>query len=362
MIKRRAIPVVLTLLCAAVLTLFPPSAGAAGGDIMFSDPSVIVGGSVNVNVYSTGSIAGIDLTLVYDTDLLAYTGFSGGLGNAAVQASGGSLHIVDYSASADARFSLNLSFTAKAVGTAVTRPTACTGSDAGGDELSVEYQSHSAKVSITSASGNCDLSALYIDPGTLSPAFSSHTTEYSVTVPNGATWLAVTPVKSDASASYTVSGNESLRVGVNYVTVTVTAGNGTQKVYTLTVTRQEAAAAAPAATNAPTPAPSAAPTPSPSSTPTASPAASPSATPAAATASPMPSPSPTAPASPVPESREDTEALSRAEEKISDLQWKLRVFIITSAVLFVSTAVLGVLLIRTLTAGPSRRRGKTPRK
>ena len=35
-----------------------------------------------------------------------------------------------------------------------------------------------------------------------------------------------------------MSGNGSLSVGLNYVTVTVTAGNGAQRVYTLAVTRQ----------------------------------------------------------------------------------------------------------------------------
>ena len=39
-------------------------------------------------------------------------------------------------------------------------------------------------------------------------------------------------------AATAVSGNGSLSVGLNYVTVTVTAGNGAQRVYTLAVTRQ----------------------------------------------------------------------------------------------------------------------------
>ena len=104
--------------------------------------------------------------------------------------------------------------------------------------MSVEYASHSASVTITSASSDCTLSALYIDPGTLSPAFSANVTNYAVTVPYETTWLAVSAVKNDASATTAVSGNGSLSVGLNYVTVTVTAGNGVQRVYTLAVTRQ----------------------------------------------------------------------------------------------------------------------------
>ena len=231
-------PILALLVAAALLPWLTVSVRAADTDVMFSDPSVVVGNTVTVNVYTTSAVAGIDLTLVYDTDYLTYTGASGGLGNAAVQDNGGSLRIVDYSGSGEGKFSLNLSFTARAIGTTALRPTACSASNAGGDAVSVEYASHSASVTITSASSDCTLSALYIDPGTLSPAFSANVTNYAVTVPYETTWLAVSAVKNDASAATAVSGNGSLSVGLNYVTVTVTAGNGAQRVYTLAVTRQ----------------------------------------------------------------------------------------------------------------------------
>ena len=236
-------PLLLLGLCLLLsLTLLAVPARAADVDIMFNDPGVIVGGAVTVNVYTTGEVAGVNLTVVYDTDYLTYTGSSGGLGNASVQDNGGTITIVDYHSTAAAKFSLNLNFTSKAVGSTTLRPTACTISDASGDLMGVEFASHSSVVSITSASADCNLSALYIDPGTLTPAFSAGQTNYTVTVPNATTWLAVSPVKSDASASYQISGNDWLNVGLNYVTVTVTAGNGAQKTYTMAVTRQAAEA------------------------------------------------------------------------------------------------------------------------
>ena len=155
-------PILALLVAAALLPWLTVSARAADTDVMFSDPSVVVGNTVTVNVYTTSAVAGIDLTLVYDTDYLTYTGASGGLGNAAVQDNGGSLRIVDYSGSGEGKFSLNLSFTARAIGTTALRPTACSASNAGGDAVSVEYASHSASVTITSASSDCTLSALYI--------------------------------------------------------------------------------------------------------------------------------------------------------------------------------------------------------
>ena len=116
-------PILALLVAAALLPWLTVSARAADTDVMFSDPSVVVGNTVTVNVYTTSAVAGIDLTLVYDTDYLTYTGASGGLGNAAVQDNGGSLRIVDYSGSGEGKFSLNLSFTARAIGTTALRPT-----------------------------------------------------------------------------------------------------------------------------------------------------------------------------------------------------------------------------------------------
>ena len=73
-------PILALLVAAALLPWLTVSARAADTDVMFSDPSVVVGNTVTVNVYTTSAVAGIDLTLVYDTDYLTYTGASGGLG------------------------------------------------------------------------------------------------------------------------------------------------------------------------------------------------------------------------------------------------------------------------------------------
>ena len=345
-----------------VLTLLSGGPGsrasAAGTDIMFSDPSVLVGGSVTVNVYSTAAVAGIDLTLVYDTDRLNYTGWSGGLGNTAVQPGTGSLHIVDYCGSGEGRFSLNLTFTALNQGSASVRPTACSASDAGGDEMSVEYMSHSSVVTITAASSNCDLAALYIDPGALSPAFSSAVTDYSVTVPNSAGWLAVTPVKSDEAASYVVRGNDWLNVGMNTVTVTVTAGNGAQKVYTLAVTRlaAETAPASAAPVRSAAPAPTETPAPEPDESPDASPSASPSAAP---TASPTPSPtaSPTAKPTPSPTPASNGE-LEQLWEENEELRYLVKVLAVAAGAFFLTAAVLGTAMVRALTSRKSRNRDR----
>ncbi len=56
-------PILALLLAAALLPWLTVSAKAADTDVMFSDPSAVVGNTVTVNVYTTSAVAGIDLTL-----------------------------------------------------------------------------------------------------------------------------------------------------------------------------------------------------------------------------------------------------------------------------------------------------------
>ena len=88
------------------------------------------------------------------------------------------------------------------------------------------------------AATDASLMNLAIDSGTLSPSFVSTTTSYAASVPNAAASMLVTPTLSDANAAYTITGspgactpatspaNCALSVGVNTITVTVTAEEG----------------------------------------------------------------------------------------------------------------------------------------
>ena len=95
---------------------------------------------------------------------------------------------------------------------------------------------------------NADMSNLVLSSGTLSPAFASATTSYSVNVASSVTSITVTPTAADTTAtikvnnvtvvSGTASGAINLNVGANIITTIVTAQDGTTtKQYTVTVTR-----------------------------------------------------------------------------------------------------------------------------
>lgn len=84
------------------------------------------------------------------------------------------------------------------------------------------------------------LSALSITGYTISPAFNKNTTSYSLTVPNNVSGVTLNATKESAKATLTGTGNKSLSVGANNISVVVTAENGNKRTYTITVTRQSA--------------------------------------------------------------------------------------------------------------------------
>ena len=89
-------------------------------------------------------------------------------------------------------------------------------------------------------SSDANLSELLVKNGELNPKFSSKTTSYTVKVPNGVDKLDLSYVTSDSKAKVKVTGNEKFKVGeANVVEVTVTAEDGTIKVYTINVEKSD---------------------------------------------------------------------------------------------------------------------------
>ncbi len=98
-------------------------------------------------------------------------------------------------------------------------------------------------------SSDATLSSLTLSSGTLSPSFDSNTNAYTSTVSNDIAEITVTPTSVDGNATITVngvavnsgeaSGNIALDVGINTITIVVTAENGvTTKTYVIELTRE----------------------------------------------------------------------------------------------------------------------------
>jgi YD repeat-containing protein len=91
---------------------------------------------------------------------------------------------------------------------------------------------------VRASSSDARLKGLTVSAGSLS--FDANTTSYTVNVANDVTVIDVTGTANHSSA--TVSGNvsnKSLNVGSNEVSITVTAEDGTTKIYTVTIVRAD---------------------------------------------------------------------------------------------------------------------------
>ncbi|MCG9967266.1 cadherin-like beta sandwich domain-containing protein [Pelotomaculum terephthalicicum JT] len=97
------------------------------------------------------------------------------------------------------------------------------------------------------ASNNTDLSGLAVAGYALAPEFDAAVTAYSVSVPNAVYGVEITATTADAGATLKINGADAassvaqavygLAEGDNAIEITVTAGDGTAKTYTLHVTR-----------------------------------------------------------------------------------------------------------------------------
>lgn len=82
------------------------------------------------------------------------------------------------------------------------------------------------------------LSTLKVGSYALTPAFNNHTANYSVVVPYATSSVTVTATPKNSKAKVSGAGAVPLKVGSNTVKVTVTAENGSQRTFTLTIARE----------------------------------------------------------------------------------------------------------------------------
>lgn len=82
------------------------------------------------------------------------------------------------------------------------------------------------------------LSSLKVGSYALTPAFDNDTTSYSVVVPNSVSSVTISATTKVSTAKVSGTGTVQLKVGSNTVKVTVTAQNGSQRVFTLTIARE----------------------------------------------------------------------------------------------------------------------------
>lgn len=245
-------------LVVAVMLVFTPAEHvyAQGLGLSVSSSSVAVGKTVKVTVSMPSGYFGTVVISSSDEGVLS----NGGDG------------VTNIGDAAGYPTSQSFSFTAKGAGSCTIKAYCTVVGDAEGNDAGGVITGASTKVTVTSASSNNDsnsnkdnkdntgndsnsnkdnenkeekkssnasLGSLVISAGTLSPEFSAATKDYTATVDYSCSSLAVTANPADSKASVTsVTGNDSLEVGENTVSVVVTAEDGSTSTYNIVVTRR----------------------------------------------------------------------------------------------------------------------------
>lgn len=246
----------------AVMLVFAPAEHvyAQGLGLSVSSSSVAVGKTVKVTVSMPSGYFGTVVISSSDEGVLS----NGGDG------------VANIGDAAGYPTSQSFSFTAKGAGNCTIKAYCTVVGDAEGNDAGGTITGASTNVTVTSASSNNDsnsskdnkdnsgsntgndsdankdnenkeekkssnasLGSLVISAGTLSPEFSAATKDYTATVDYSCSSLAVTANPADSKASVTsVTGNDSLEVGENTVSVVVTAEDGSTSTYNIVVTRR----------------------------------------------------------------------------------------------------------------------------
>lgn len=196
--------------------------------VSISSGSCEVGEIVNINITLSENVMQCDFYINYDSNIIVPSGGDYDAGG------NGILRFV----SADKR-TFNITFKAINPGTtniSIVKSTAQMGS-ANEDYMSINASI--GKVTVTAPESYSDdntLSSLEISPGVLSPAFSSNVTTYTTSVGSDCDRLTVSATANDSKATIKVSGTR-MDPGLNTTTITVTAEDGSKKVYTIKTTK-----------------------------------------------------------------------------------------------------------------------------
>lgn len=228
---KKSIVLILTLLFC--FSVFSVCVSAANTTISFSSNTVTVGSSVTVTVtVNPGqTFNAVSYNVNYDENILQFSSSEQATGGAGV------LKVVESFADKTS-VSYSMVFTAIATGNCAVSVDNCLWSAGGSSETAISGASATLSVKDPVLSSNANLKSISLNSGKLSPKFSASRTSYTSKVLYDVTKVNVSANVADGSAKVvSVTGNTNLQVGENTVVVTVQAADGTQKKYTIVVTR-----------------------------------------------------------------------------------------------------------------------------
>ncbi|MBO5357801.1 MAG: cadherin-like beta sandwich domain-containing protein [Clostridia bacterium] len=240
--------VITTILLASVFTI---SVSAAEISLQFSSKTIEVGNKFVVTVIFSpyDKMKGVNANIHYDNEILKLDTYEfvncDGLIN--TESTAGVIPVVFSSLSDKSSFTVKFTFSSLKTGSALISVKNCVYSyqpspNSPADQKSFGGAGQSSTLTVIDKQlpNNANLSALTLSAGTLSPNFTAARTNYTVSVPYETDKITFFATASDKLAKVNgVTPNSALKIGANTFKITVTAQNGSQKIYTVVVTRRE---------------------------------------------------------------------------------------------------------------------------
>ena len=237
---RKIVKYVLVLLL-GIMMLTPVKVEAASLSLSASRSSVEVGDTVTFTVSASNGAGRIDLSgavndsVFLDNSSQSFSVTATQAGTLTVTASG---VLADYDTEADQSFS-------RSVSVKVNSPSSGGGGSSSGSSgnngstSNEETTPEETPEEETPKSTDNTLSSLSVDKGTLSPAFSSDVTDYTVDLTNSETEITISATANDSNASVSGTGLQPLKIGANSFAVDVTSESGSRRSYIVNVNVSE---------------------------------------------------------------------------------------------------------------------------
>lgn len=214
--------------------------------LTLSISSSIYASSISMGNSTTLEIGGTSIVTVSGSDVTGRFNISSS-NSSVVSLSSGSIWVENNS--------VNVTATAKSAGIATITVTPDDVSDSVGTDITGIIGTKTITIKVNApvvvapaptpvtptvtTNNNANLKRLVPSVEGLTPNFNPAVTKYSLTVPSSITNLGLTISVDGAGAKYWVSGEKDLKLGDNTVSITVTASDGTKKVYTIIVTKAD---------------------------------------------------------------------------------------------------------------------------
>ena len=237
---------ILTVLVLCLALMLPMTVSAASASASLTGPGTVrAGDTITLSFNLNGSgIFGASGTLSYDSSQVTLSGTTQKIGSPwAVEFNGNNFVAYDNNLSNPINgnktlFTVTFKVKSVAAGTNIKISyTGVTASD-GNADAAVGTVTYSTTVAAPLSTDN-NLATLTVSNATISPAFSSGTTNYTASVPFEVSKLNVSATAADSKAKVSVNSPNLTPNGTTKVTITVTAENGAKKTYTISVKRAQ---------------------------------------------------------------------------------------------------------------------------